>query len=447
MKFINSKLLFGLVCTAALNAGLAQAAEESVPEYAAHALTGDWGGYRSAAFVQGLAFEATYKADVLRNFQGGRSRGGASMRNLDIKVRADLERLWGWEGATAYVHVLDDRGTGLNARHVSSLMGVSNIEVPVPTARLFHAWVQQNFIEDQWSVLAGLYPIDSEFSVMDSAGVLLHPAYGASADLALTRGPSIFNNSAFGMRVKWQSPQRTWYAMGALLDGMPGDPDQPKGTHVHFKHGDGSFVIAEVGWTPIELGHVFEPTGPARVLQTPELRAHEKYEGYSKYAIGAWRYSNRVDDQFDADAAGDPQKRLSWGGYVLAERTLIGLGKEPGRHLTGFVRYAFTDGDSTPIRDQLNLGVSLRGPLEGRSDDILALAWTQARLASKFRSAQWRDSSVATTRHESAMELTYRAQVTPWISLQPNAQWIRHPGGSADAANATVVGMRLEIML
>lgn len=438
----------GAACAFLLQAGLSLAADEAtVPDYAQHTLTGDWGGYRAAAFREGVAFEATFKLDMMRNLRGGISRGGASMRHLDLKMRADLERLRGWEGTTAYVHVIDNRGTGINARHLGSLMGASNIEVPVPTARVFHAWVQKTLLAEQWSLLAGLYPIDSEFSVLDSAGVLLHPAYGPSADLALTRGPSIFNNAAFGVRVKWQSPLRTWYAMGALLDGMPGDPDRPKGTHVHFRRGDGSFVVAELGWTPLELGHVFEPTGPARVLQTPELKAHEKYEGYSKYAIGAWRYSNRVDDQFDIDATGAPEKRLSWGGYALAERTLFALGTEPGRHLSAFARFAFTDGDSTPIRAQLNLGLNLQGPLAGRSDDVLALAWTQARLASKFRAAQWRDDGVATTRHESAVELTYRALVKPWLAIQPNLQWISHPGGGADAAKATVAGVRLEIML
>ncbi len=435
----------GLFC---LCIGAVHAAEDEItPDYAHHTVTGDWDGQRSALFRQGIVFEASYKADHLRNLRGGIDMGDATMHNLDLKLRADLDRLWGWPGATAYLHVLDDRGTGINARHLGSLMGASNIEVPVPTSRLFHAWVQQTFMAEQWSVLAGLYPIDSEFSVMDSASVLLHPAYGASADLALTRGPSIFNNSAFGLRVKWQSPLRTVYAMGAILDGMPGDPDQPKGTHLRFAKGDGSFAIAEIGWTPIELGHVFEPTGPARVLQTPELKTHEKYEGYAKYAAGLWRYSNKVDDQFVTDSAGDPLQRLSWGGYLLAERTLFSLGTEPGRHLTGFGRYAFTDGNSTPISAQINLGINLHGPFASRPDDILALAWTSARLSRKYRDAQWRDGQIATLPDETATELTYRAALTPWLSFQPNLQWVRHPGGLANTSHARLAGFRLEIQL
>ncbi len=447
MSVPQRTLVFGAVCVFALQAACAQGVDQaSTPDYAHHTLTGDWGGSRTDLFRQGLTYEAAYKLDMLRNLRGD-NVGGTRMRNLDLKLRADFEKLAGWEGATAYLQLIDDRGAGINARHLGSLMGASNIEVPVPTTRLFHAWIQQTFLEEQWSVLAGLYPIDAEFSVMDSAGVLLHPAYGASADLALTRGPSIFNNSAFGARLKWQSPQRTWYAMGALLDGMPGDPDQPRGTHVHFRHGDGSFAIAEVGWTPIELGHVFEPVGPARVLGTPELRLHEKYEGYSKYAIGAWRYSNRVDDQYATDSAGDPEKRRSWGAYLLAERTLLGLGSEPGRHLTGFARYAFTDGDSTAIRAQLNFGVSLHGPFAARPEDILAFAMTRGRLAAKYRAAQWRDHAVETVSNEDAVELTYRALVMPWLSIQPNLQWIRHPGGTAATPKASLAGIRLEIQL
>ena len=122
--------------------------------------------------------------------------------------------------------MIDDRGNGSNA-HAGSLMGISNIEVPVPTARVFHAWVQKGFFDDRLSLLAGIYPIDSEFFTMESAANLLHPAYGTSADLALTNTPSIFNNAAFGLRGKLLSDDRTLYAMGAVLDGVPNDPKHP----------------------------------------------------------------------------------------------------------------------------------------------------------------------------------------------------------------------------
>lgn len=447
---MKPRLLSFFTLAAALSlawTGPCPAGEGEAPNHAEDTLTGDWNGLRSAWHTQGIAFEAGLKIDQMRNLRGGIDKGGTSMSNLDLKLRADLERLWGWSGATAYVHVLDNRGSGINARHIRSLMGVTNVEVPVPTTRIFHAWLQQRFMDDQWSLLAGLYPVDSEFSVMESAGVFLHPAYGPSADFSLTRGPSIFNNSAFGLRLKWQSPDKTLYALGAILDGIPGDPNHPKGTHIRFAKGDGSFVITEIGWTPIEQGHLFHPADPARVSHTPALKEHEKYTGHSKYAAGLWRYSNNVDDQYAIDAFGNPEKRLSWGAYLLAERTLWSIDGEPGRNVTGFMRHAFTDGDSTPIRAQTNLGLNIRAPIASRADDVLGLAWTQGRLAAKYRAAQWRDNGISTTSGEVALELTYRAALAPWLAAQPSLQRIRHPGGDAAVKNATVAGFRLEVQL
>ena len=68
--------------------------------------------------------------------------------------------------------VVGQQGGKFNARHVGSWLGVSNIEVPTNTTKVLHGWLQKNFNDGRVSLLAGLYPIDSEFSVLDSAGVL-----------------------------------------------------------------------------------------------------------------------------------------------------------------------------------------------------------------------------------------------------------------------------------
>lgn len=47
--------------------------------------------------------------------------------------------------------------------------------------------------------------------------------------------------------------------------------------------------------------------------------------------------------------------------------------------------------------------------------------------------------------YELMMELTYILQATPWLQIQPDAQWIVHPGGSSDIPNALVLGMQLAV--
>lgn len=415
------------------------------PDYAAATLSGDWGGARSDLWRRGIAFEAGLRFDSLRN-RGGAKAGTQTIHHLELKLRADLEKLLGWTSAVAYVNTVTDGGAGINAQRTASLMGVSNIEVPVPTTRLFHAWVQKDFFDDRLSVLAGIYPIDSEFFTMDSAATLLHPAYGTPADLSLTNAPSIFNNAAFGIRAKWFSANRELYAMGAVMDGIPNDPAHPKRTAIRFDKGDGAFVIGEIGWMPLETGHSFEPVDPARVKQAPELVAHEKYGGLSKYAVGFWRYGHRVPDQIDVDANNKPLQRRSQGGYLLAERSLFSLGGDAGRDVTAFGRHAFSTGHSTAIDRMWNLGVRVRGPIASRPDDSLALGWTHSRLASKWRSAR-QVAGTDTASSEQAFEITWRAAITPWLALQPDFQYIRNPGGASGTSNARLIGVRLEVAL
>ena len=429
----------------ALLAGLSLAtgAAETPPDYAATTLSGDWNGARNALWQRGVALEAGLKFDSLHN-RGGVRDGGRTVSHLDLKLRADLEKLLGWSNAVAYVNTDTDAGAGINARHTGSLMGVSNLEVPVATTRLFHAWLQKGFFDDRFSLLAGIYPIDAEFFTLDSAATLLHPAYGPPADLSLTNAPSIFNNAAFGIRAKAFFADREVYAMAALMDGIPNDPARPKATAIRLAKGDGAFVIGEIGWMPLETGHSFEPVDPALVRQTPALVAHEKYGGLSKYAVGFWRYGNRVPDQLDVDADGNPLQRRSQGAYLMAERSLFSLGGEAGRDVTAFGRYAFSDGHAIAIDRTWNLGLRLRGPLAGRPDDSVTLGWTRSRLAPKWRAVQ-AAAGIDTAPAEEAFEITWRAMLTPWLALQPDLQYVRHPGGAAAARHATLVGARIEI--
>jgi len=44
--------------------------------------------------------------------------------------------------------------------------------------------------------------------------------------------------------------------------------------------------------------------------------------------------------------------------------------------------------------------------------------------------------------YEAVTELSYAMQLSPSVSLQPDLQYILHPGGSQQYGNALVVGVR-----
>ena len=408
--------------------GTSIAAGDSAPDYAAETLSGDWNGLRSQWHKQGLALDLAFKSDVLRVTKGGLGRGGRPINHFDLGATADLEKLAGWSGATGFVNFIYDGGGKTSADYLGSLLGASNIEVGVSTTRIFQAWIEQSFAEGSGAVLVGLYPIDTEFQVVESAGVFVQPPYGAAPDIALTRGPSIFNSSAFGMRAKWALAKTGIYAMGALLDGIPGDPDHPKGTHIRFQSGDGTMQIAEIGYLP-----------PA----PSDAPSAEAPESFGKFALGLWGYTAKVDDLVDVAADAAPEKRRSAGWYALAERTLWRWG---GGNLAGFLRFGGTDGDSTAIDSYYNVGVRARGLIPGRGEDVFGLAHTRGNIGDKFRVSQ-EAAGIDASSAESATELTYRIQATKWLAVQPLVQWYRYPGADRAVPDATVVGVRLEFAL
>jgi carbohydrate-selective porin OprB len=64
-------------------------------------------------------------------------------------------------------------------------------------------------------------------------------------------------------------------------------------------------------------------------------------------------------------------------------------------------------------------------------------------------SRKWRDVQAVpadTKSTEDVLEITWRFALTPYLAIQPNYQYIRHPGGAA-APNAKLIGVRVDVAL
>ena len=387
-----------------------------VPDWNADTLSGDWGGVRTNLSERGVTLEIALKASLLSNLSGGIRRGSKYMDNWDVKLRADADKLWGWTNTTGYLHVISNHGGKLNATHVGSFMGVDNIEVNTNTTKLFHAWLERSFFNEKFSVLAGLYPVDSEFYMTEAAGVLVHPSGGVPAEVAQAgvNGPSIFPTSSFGLRAKWR-PTPKFYLQAALVDGVPGNPGNPRGTHIRFERGDGTLAIVETG---------FRPT-----------------EEISKYAVGYWRYTPRFDDLADTDRLGKPLRRVNRGAYLVAEQTVYRERGDPSQGLALFMRYGVASGDVNTLDHAYSLGLRYRGLLRGRNEDEFGIGLTRGNAGAKFRQA----AAIPLAANETALAITYRAKVTPWLAVQPILQRIVNPGFDPALGDAWIAGVRFEI--
>jgi porin len=151
----------GFALLAAVSFASASFAAEEKPDWSTATLTGDWGGKRSALYDSGVIVELTHKSDLLANASGGTARGAVGLMNSEAAVSMDLGKLAGWEGASAFIQYHVQHGNKSINNYTGSFAGVSNIETGTSTGQFYQAWLQQNFVGDSLSVLAGLYAIDS----------------------------------------------------------------------------------------------------------------------------------------------------------------------------------------------------------------------------------------------------------------------------------------------
>lgn len=84
------------------------------------------------------------------------------------------------------------------------------------------------------------------------------------------------------------------------------------------------------------------------------------------------------------------------------------------------------------------------GPLRLRPDDLLGIAVAHAGSGSSARQAAFNNAGPI-DRAETAVELTWRAQVSDWLTLQPHIQYVRNPGLQPNLDDTLVAGLRFEL--
>lgn len=424
---IKSTVLIALLATCAISTQ-ARAEDDALPNWQEDTLTGGWGGMRANLYKKGFDFGLTHKSDFLANISGGLKRGSAWLGHTEVKLSLDLEKFLGWNGTSMYAHYHSDLGSKFNTKYVGGFMGVDNIEVATNTAQFYQAWVQKNFLDDHVSLLAGLYAIDSEFYAIETAGLFLQPPYGMANEIAQTgaNGPPIFPLGALAVRTKLTSPARDFYLQAVLTDGVPGDPNNPRGTHIKLGNGDGTLSVVEIGYTPHEVSQSAEPAGMQEAAET-----------YNKTAIGFWRYTA----QFDAY---DGSRQHNQGAYVIAERSLFRESGHPSQGLAGFIRFGLASEAVNQADWSGSVGLRYHGLITGRDDDVAGVAVTVNHAGDTYRQNQTLLGN-ATDRQETNFEATYRAQVTPYFAVQPTLQIIANPSMDTTIKTAWILGSRFEI--
>ena len=408
----------------------------------------------------GVLYSFNAIADILGDTSGGTRRTATVIGRIDMQLDADLGRLAGWSGAAFRVEAYQINGAGLSRAAVNDLAVVSELEA-LPSTRLYELWVEQQLLDGRLAVKIGQVAADTEFLVSQTATLFINSTFGwpTITGTNLPSGGPAYPFGAPAVRANYL-PNPNLSVQVGLFDGDPAgparawndpDPQQRDRTGTNFRLDDPPFLIAEVAYA-----YNFESRDRAGgVLDEP-----------GTVTVGGWHHfgrfgSLRTDDAgrplADPASTGLPRKfRSNDGLYAMIDQT---VNREPGKNDEGasmFVRAMISPGDRNLIDLYLDAGIGYRGLLPNRSNDTVGLAVSYAWVSPSARGFD-RDTILATDiamprrRFEALVEATYQAVLAPGVTVQPNLQYVFHPGGNvADPRdtsgqrirNATIVGPR-----
>jgi porin len=397
-------------------------------------LLGDWGEARTRLEQDGIQLGGDEIAETLGNPRGGHDQGAIVEGRLELFATIDLAKTLGWQDAILHANAYQIHGQGLTARDLDNLVTASNIEAP-PSTRLFSLWLQQSLWSDRVSIRAGEIAADDEFFVSQYAPLFISATFGWPSIMGInlpSGGPS-YPLARPGARLRVAlSPRLVWSA--ALFSG-DGRADAT-GFNLHM-NGD-VFAISELAYSMTMFG----------------------LPGTMK--LGGWHHSGLfADQQFDTTGASlalggmARMHRGDDGGYFILDQLLWRAGAgDTG--LAGFFRIGGDPPQRNLIALHMDAGLtftSAGGDVVGLGGSYEGVSEADAQVSKAYGVLS--HLPVAAPDYESVIELSYQTQVAPWWILQPDAQWVIHPGAKllnttaplAKSPDALVLGLRTAINL
>jgi len=382
-------------------------------------LTGDWGGLRDELEGDGMKLSPTYIGEVFGNPSGGARQGVIYDGLLNVALDLDLERMsdGGIEGLTLHANALYIHGASLSEQYVGDFSDTSNI-AGYNSLRLQELWLQKWFWERRLSLKVGNMAVDNEFFQSASAGLFLNGTFGAFTFIAsnVPNAP-VYPVASPGVRLQFL-PTSNFYVMAGVY-GMDVNSDpatnNQNGTRFALTSSSGMLVMSEAGYL---------------LNQSPNDRGLQ-----GNYRVGSFVHT------FDYPTFAGGSGGTNYGVYGVMDQQIYARAEQA---ISLFVRSGGAPSNTNFVDYYAEGGFNFTGFVPGRNSDVAGIAVARSHVSSDFSDSQILLGDAPYTA-ETVVEATYKVQVAPWWSLQPDVQYIVTPGGEQGAHNATVLGLRTTV--
>ena len=400
-------------------------------------LFGNWGGGRTWLSEHGVDFEFFYIGTMPSVISGGREIEKVYQGLLAMTMDLDSRKLAGYDGGHFHVGGLQLHGEKpFSDAFIGDLNKVNLIDYP-NGSRLWELWYEQRFAGTNVGVKAGLLAVDQDFITPDvSSRVFVNQTFFFPTivfnlfDIPLY--PKGFHAlpasplSSPGVRVR-VDPSDKFFAQAAVYDGYP---DMSKtGTRININSEEGALTWFEGGY---RWQQGAQDAGlPGNVKVGGYYHTDDFYDNY-----------NTILSAF-AGVGAPTTHSGNYGAYVTLDQVLYreGEANDPAKQgLGAFTRAGWAPKDRNLVEWALDGGLVYRGLIPTRDWDVLGISaawmWMSEDIARAQRVLNSLGAGLSPVDYEGLFEVTYKAQLTAWWTLQPSLQKVMHPGGSEANRNA-----------
>ncbi|MGI4856810.1 MAG: carbohydrate porin [Janthinobacterium lividum] len=417
-------------------------------------LFGDMGGLRPLLGRYGVTLLASETSEYLDNVRGGLKRGGAYDGLTTVTLGVDTKKAFGWDGGSFNISALQIHGSNLSSSNLGTLNTASGIEA-TDTTRLWEMWYQQSFLDKRVDVRVGQQSIDQEFMVSTYGATFMNTMFGwpGLPSYDMPSGGPAYPLAALGARVRAQvTPSLT--ALAGVYDGDPLGNNTNNLSGTNFNLHNGALFIGELQYA------INQPSDGQMVGASDNGLP-------GTYKVGFWYDSDTFEDQrYDntglslADPASSgvaATHRGNYSFYAVADQMIWRPNPDEARSIGVFGRVMVAPGDRNEVSMSANAGIVMKAPFPTRDNDSIGLGLAYIKIGNyahdldlDYRSVLGSPYGVRTS--ETAVELTYQYQATPWWVIQGDLQYTFNAGAGQNSSDATqalkntlVLGVRTTI--
>jgi len=319
---------------------------------------------------------------------------------------------------------------------------------------LFELWYGHKFFEDQLDVRLGkIYPF-VKFGISQVATVFQNSNFGYPGFIGTNPSfgySTLYGAAPFGLEVLYSPKDSPWFVQTMVMDGFDDPTAGPYATNtnsnsngldlISLSSKEGAEGILEVGY---KLNQEKGATGLPGTYRAGFQWHTGEFESFTKDANG----QNRTFPFASSRAT----ERGNHAFYFVGEQMLYRESPDPKdrtQGLSAFLKGTIAPpGDINTIDFNVAGGLVYEGPFPGRDRDLIGIGIAHTKLSSGIRELARNSIGIDPTvteipSGETALELMYAAEISPWWVMIFSVQHIINPSFNAfeDTPNATVIGV------